>query len=128
MSQNKKDFARQLRGNPCQVYDALWQQLRKNQLGVRFRRRSILLGWIPDFWCPAARVAIEIEYDSDRERTAEHRRRDAILFRNAILVIRIPAQRVSESPEQVAREVGLVVEDSIRRQPYNNSLQRDREG
>lgn len=27
--------------------------------GFKFRRRSVVLEWIPDFWCPAAKLAIE---------------------------------------------------------------------
>ena len=118
----KAEFARNLRNNPTSAYDLLWQQLRKEQLGVKFRRRSLLLGWIPDFWCPAARVAVEIDYPSDEVRVDEHRRRDAILLRHAITVLRIPVDRIYQDAQQVAREVGLVVSGT--HSPHNKPLQR----
>jgi very-short-patch-repair endonuclease len=108
-SAEKKAFAKSLRRNPTATFENLWQQLRRSKLGVRFRRRSILLGWMPDFWCPAARVAIEIDYPSDDARVEDHRRRDRVLTRNAITVLRFPAERVQLNPEQVAREIELVV-------------------
>jgi very-short-patch-repair endonuclease len=65
----------------------------------------VLYGWIPDFWCPAMRVAVEIDYLSDHSRVEEHKRRDAMLARRAITVIRIPADRVYHELAQVTREI-----------------------
>lgn len=68
-----------------------------------------MLGWIPDFWCPAARIAIEIEYPADGDRFSKHRHRDAVLARHAITVVRVPVERIYSDVSQVAREIELFV-------------------
>jgi very-short-patch-repair endonuclease len=69
--------ARQLRAKPTQAEALLWSKLRKRQLGgFRFRRQHIIHAYIVDFYCPEAKLVIEIdgavhegqvEYDQDRE-------------------------------------------------------------
>ncbi len=108
MSPEKKAFARDLRGNPTVTYRLLWEQLRRKRLGVRFLRRAPLFGWIPDFWCPSRRIAVEIDYQSDSRRWMEHRSRDRALAERGILVLRFSAERVYADVEQVVREIELV--------------------
>jgi very-short-patch-repair endonuclease len=105
VSDSKKAFAAELRTNPTRAAEILWGVLRGKRLGHKIRRRAVLYGWIPDFWCPASRVAIEIDYPSDRSRIDEHRRRDDVLARRAIIVFRIPAERVYTELGQVVREL-----------------------
>jgi hypothetical protein len=59
---------------------ALWARLRgKNLLGIKFRRQQIIEGFIADFYCEAAKLAIEIDggIHSTQEQKAldEHRRK-----------------------------------------------------
>lgn len=105
VSDSKKRFAAELRRNPTVAAEVLWTILRGKRLGYRFRRRTILFGWIPDFWSSACRVAIEIDYPSDAQRSEEHRRRDAALAARAITVYRIPAERIYRELSQVRREL-----------------------
>ena|SRR5437899_1606439 len=71
--------ARTLRRTASATEKRLWQMLRGRQVfGFKFRRRSLVYGYIPDFWCPEAKVAIEIdgrEYPAKRERDAVRDRR-----------------------------------------------------
>jgi very-short-patch-repair endonuclease len=53
--------ARQLRRNSTDVEMKLWQRLRNNQLGVDFRRQHPAGPFILDFYCPALRLAIELD-------------------------------------------------------------------
>lgn len=105
VSAEKKSFAKKLRSNPTAASDQLWQRLRRKSLGAKFRRRAVLYGWIPDFWCPSARIAIEIDYPSDQLRSVEHKRRDGVLMRHSITVKRIAADRVYLELDQVVREI-----------------------
>jgi len=71
----KKQFwktpkARALRNNPTPSEARLWQHIRKEKLGVRFRRQHIILGYIADFYCPNKRLVIEVDgdyHDDNRE-------------------------------------------------------------
>ncbi len=57
-----KDFARKLRKNMTKQEVVFWQQIRKNRLGVRFRRQhSIDDQYIADFYCHEKRLIIEID-------------------------------------------------------------------
>lgn len=105
----KKEFARKLRNSPTRAYDLLWRRLRSKKLGVRFRRRAIVYGWIPDFWCPAARLVIEIDYPTDSLRDAEHRERDKVLAQMDVEVLRVASERVYSDADQVAREIEAIV-------------------
>jgi very-short-patch-repair endonuclease len=102
---SKKEMAAHLRASPTAAYEKLWQQLRSRKLGVKFRRRAVLYGWILDFWCPSERLAVEIDYASDKARFEEHRHRDSILAQHAIHVVRIPAERIYLASAQVIREL-----------------------
>lgn len=42
----------------------LWQHLRKNQSGAKFRRQVSVERYVLDFYCPSLRLAIEIDGDS----------------------------------------------------------------
>jgi len=57
--------------------EILWNELRDNKLGCRFRRQHGIGGYIADFYCFKARLIIEIdgkphefqkEYDTNRDK------------------------------------------------------------
>jgi very-short-patch-repair endonuclease len=55
----------------------LWQRLRNRQLcGVQFYRQKPLLSFIVDFYCPRAKLVIEL--DGAQHLEAEHRIKDAV--------------------------------------------------
>lgn len=57
-----KYFRRQNRNNPTQAEKTLWKHLRKKQLaGYRFQRQYSVENYILDFYCPKARLGIEID-------------------------------------------------------------------
>lgn len=71
---------RALRSNMTPAERSLWKHLRRRQLdGWRWRRQYSVGSYVLDFFCPAARLAVELdgavhqdparaEYDSERER------------------------------------------------------------
>jgi len=53
--------ARQLRSTPTDAEIRLWSRLRRKQLdGFRFRRQQQIGHYIVDFFCPAAKLVIEV--------------------------------------------------------------------
>lgn len=70
----------------------LWAALRPNRLdGLHFRRQQIIDGFIVDFYCHAAALAVEVdgpvhdgqvEYDADRDRILQARGLHALRIRN----------------------------------------------
>jgi lysyl-tRNA synthetase class 2 len=54
--------ARQLRANPTEAEVRLWSRIRRKQLeGFRFRRQHPLERHIVDFFCPEARLIVEVD-------------------------------------------------------------------
>jgi very-short-patch-repair endonuclease len=83
--------ARTLRRNLTEAERKLWSRLRGAQLeGASFRRQHPIGGYYLDFWCPAARLAIEV--DGGQHGFAGHAahdaRRTAALNANGIEVLR----------------------------------------
>ncbi|MBU0655989.1 MAG: endonuclease domain-containing protein [Gammaproteobacteria bacterium] len=73
-----KERRRELRSQPTSAEHRLWQYLRKNQLGVKFRRQHGIHHYIVDFYCPELALVIEVdgeihtsedtrEYDQERD-------------------------------------------------------------
>jgi very-short-patch-repair endonuclease len=76
---------------------ALWQWLRKKQLGVHFRRQFPLLNrYIADFYAPAAKLVVEIDggyHDAPARRRADGRRARALMSRG-LRVVRLSNELV----------------------------------
>ena len=68
--------AERMRETPTATEDALWQRLRAWRIGFKFNRQAVVLGWIADFYCAAAKLIIEV--DGGYHTSPQQRRRDAI--------------------------------------------------
>ena len=75
----------------------LWQRLRRRAGGMKFRRQHPFAGYVLDFYCPEAGLAIEIdgEAHSRGDRPARDRSRDARLAMLGLKVMRLPARGVA---------------------------------
>ena len=56
-----KDHANNNRKESTLAEDVLWQELRRDQLGVRFRRQHPIGDYIPDFVCLSLKLVIEVD-------------------------------------------------------------------
>jgi very-short-patch-repair endonuclease len=98
-------FAKTLRSEltPPEVW--LWRRLKALRAqGVRVRRQHPIGRYVLDFYCPAAKLAIEIDGYSHvmGDRPTHDERRDAWLRSQGIEVMRIPAVEVLRNPDEVA--------------------------
>ena len=101
----KLQRARQLRAEATRAEAMLWNALRRNALGVKTRRQHVLLGWILDFYIPAARLAIELDGPTHEARTDDDRVRDEARASVGIAPLRIESDRVESSLTEVLREI-----------------------
>ena len=99
--------ARELRDNMTLEENLVWQFLRKNQLGVKFRRQHPINSYIADFYCHRAKLVIEI--DGVNHRSKEHmiydKNRDAVMSDFGISIIRITNQECNENMSEVMRRI-----------------------
>ena len=84
----------------------LWHRLRRKQIhGAQFYRQKPLLTFIVDFYCPAARLVVEL--DGGQHFEEKHRfkddARDALLAELSLRVLRF-------DNGQVLRETGAVLD------------------
>lgn len=101
-----KSAARNLRVQPSIAVAFLWEHLRGCQLdGYRFRRRSVVLGAIPAFWCPAKRVAIDV----GEATTDKARRRDLEFLAVGITPLRFTPEEVFHDLDSVLARVSSVL-------------------
>ena len=69
-----KEHAEHNRKNPTQAESVLWNCLRSNRLGVKFRQQHIIGTYIADFLCVEKKLIIEVDggyHDSPEQRKAD---------------------------------------------------------
>ena len=106
--------SRQLRRKMTLPEVLLWQILRQVET-PRFRRQYGIDDYTLDFYCPKAKVCIEVDGYAHNmgERPQRDEARDACLAENRIEVLRIPAREVLDSPEAVADGIVRYCESKI---------------
>ncbi|MFQ2291754.1 endonuclease domain-containing protein [Aeromonas enteropelogenes] len=90
---------RELRGNPTEPERRLWQVLRAEQLGVKFRRQQGIGPYIADFYCPERLLVIEVDGDShfDERGLSHDEQRDAYMARLSLTVLRFSNREVMQN-------------------------------
>ncbi len=94
MKNNKKilkPYRKWLRNNSTPAEINLWIFLKNKQLsGRKFRRQHSIDNFILDFYCPAEKLAIELDggYHNTQEQSAKDKERDLILKSYGIKVLR----------------------------------------
>ena len=82
----------------------LWQWLRGSPAGIKFRRQYAAGSYILDFYCPAAKLAVEI--DGIAHDMGDRPQRDEVRTQwvedLGIKVLRVAAKDVLADPEAVA--------------------------
>lgn len=81
--------ARRLRHDATVPECLLWSRLRRRALGVRVLRQHPVGPYVVDFFCPEARLAIEVDGRSHDGRGAADAARTAALERLGLAVVRV---------------------------------------
>jgi len=97
----KHAFASKLRRNLTGSEKTLWGHLSKKQLGVWFYSQSLAYGYILDFWCPKAGLAVEVDGGIHVLTKKRDRKRDAVLRCKGILTMRFPNDSVDNNTAAV---------------------------
>ncbi len=81
----------------------LWQILRKRPSGFKFRRQHPLPPYVLDYYCPAAKLVIEVDGSAHNmgDRPLHDARRDAWLREQGLRVIRFDAADVMNDMNSV---------------------------
>jgi len=98
----------------------LWIQLRRRQLhGLRFRRQHPIDRCVLDFYCPEARLAVEIDGYSHgvADRPQRDARRDAWLGSKGVRTLRIPAALVLKDMDGALATIAAAIPPRSLRSP-----------
>lgn len=79
----------------------LWAMLRRNPAGLHFRRQHPAGPFVLDFYCAAARLAVEVDGPAHDDQAERDQRRTAWLAREGIRVIRFTTLEVEQHPAAV---------------------------
>lgn len=99
---------KQLRNNLTPAEAALWTMLQRSQLdGRKFRRQHSVGYYILDFYCPAEKLAIELNGEPHfrEEQMKYDQERTKFLNSVGITVIRFENREVFERPEEMLEEI-----------------------
>ena len=112
-SRRLQSFARRMRREPTDAEKKLWSLLRGRQVGgFRFRRQFPIGGYVLDFFCLEANLAIEA--DGGQHMDLAGRQRDEIrsanLLDRGVQVLRFSDIDILKTPDAVADEILLVLE------------------
>lgn len=101
-------FARSMRAEPTDAENKLWNILRRKCLnGYRFRRQRPVAGYILDFYCPARRLAVELDggQHADAGQAEYDRIRSLRLKELGIWILRFWDHDLLKTPDIVAAEI-----------------------
>ena len=115
-----KHFSRALRCNMTDAERCLWWRIRNKQLaGVQFNRQKPILSFIVDFYCPRAKLVVEL--DGAQHLEAEHLQkdvaRDEALQRLGIKVLRFDDRQLLTETDAV---VAVIYEEVVARLKSSN--------
>ena len=105
VTREKLELARDLRRRMTPQEKILWHALRNDALGaLHFRRQQVIAGYIVDFYCASAKLAVEIDGDSHLGRIEHDAVRDRALSEMGIRTLRIGNSEVDRDLDGVLRE------------------------
>ena len=94
----------------------LWQRIRRKQIqNVQFYRQKPLLAFIVDFYCPAAKLVIELDgsQHSEAEHQAKDQDRDAALASLGLRVLRFDNRQVLLETDAVLNVIDGMVKERL---------------
>lgn len=104
--------ARALRRQAPAPEQWLWQLLRGGRLaGHHFRRQHPLGPYVLDFYCPQARLAVELDGTGHLDRAEQDAARTAWLATQGVTVLRFWNHEVSGRPEVVLQAILDAIEE-----------------
>ncbi len=98
--------ARRFRQEMTNSEQILWSRVRGNRLlNLRFRRQHVVRGFIVDFYCHEAKLAVEVDGSVHEFQKDSDQMRDAVLTASGLSVLHFSATMVENNIEEVIRMI-----------------------
>jgi len=108
---NLKQFRRDLRKNASRGEVVLWNGLRKNGVGAKFRRQESIQQFVVDFYCPELGLAVEVDGVHHEHQIEHDSRRDVLLENIGVRTLRFKDSDVISNSELVLNAIRNVVSE-----------------
>ena len=118
-----RSFARMMRKKPTRAEKILWEAIRYDQLGVRFRRQYFIGGLILDFFCPRLFLCVEVDGEIHLESAQKEKDRE----RDAFLALDHRVRTVRFTNNEIYQDLPRVLE-KIKNSIQNSSPPPSEEG
>lgn len=100
-----KERAEEMRTNPTKAEAFLWEKLRANKIGVKFRQQHIIDQYIVDFACLKEGLIIEVDGAFHNQQKEEDQIRTVLLESLGYKVIRFSNEEVLNDIESVLTQI-----------------------
>jgi very-short-patch-repair endonuclease len=102
-----KDRRKELRRNMTVAEKALWQMIRNEQLGFKFRRQHSVSSYVLDFYCAPLKLAIEVDGSThlDKDVQLRDKIRQRELESHNITFVRVTDPQVLHDATYVLRAI-----------------------
>jgi very-short-patch-repair endonuclease len=108
-----RPLACQMRREPTRSERRLWEQVRRRQrLGCKFRRQHAVERFIVDFYCPQARLVVEVDGPVHQYTHEEDMVRQEFLQSLGLRVLRFTDDEVMSSLEGVIHQIDEALRDT----------------
>lgn len=109
-SADGRRYAKRLRKELTSPEIGLWLALRRNEVGLRFRRQHAAGVYVLDFYCAPAKLAVEVDGEAHGrgDRPERDARRDEWLGKQGVRVLRYTALDVLTNLEGVMRQIMVI--------------------
>ena len=119
-----KSVARQMRKEPTQAEDIIWQHLRDRQLlGFKFRRQHSIERFIVDFYCSEAALVIEVDGPIHQYSIEEDAIRQEYIESYGLRLLRFTNDEVLNNLDSV---LSRIAEELRKPHPFNSPLRSQR--
>jgi very-short-patch-repair endonuclease len=110
------ELAKRLRRTMTFEERTLWQAIRNDALsGLHFRRQQVIAGFIVDFYCASARLAIEVDGPVHSGRKDYDAERDQALSELGMRILRLSNASIRENLPMVLDRVAKEAERALLR-------------
>jgi very-short-patch-repair endonuclease len=103
--QDVRNRAKAMRKEPSAAEAVLWPLLRGNKLGFKFRRQHPFGAHVLDYYCPEARLDVELDGEQHKERVLADGMRDDWLRLQRIETLRIDTMDLFDGTPRNLRRV-----------------------
>jgi very-short-patch-repair endonuclease len=115
----QKDIRQELRKTISIVEKTLWQKIRNQQLGVKFRRQHGIGRYVADFYAPDIHLVIELDGDSHYQDDAQEydRIRDEFMRSMGLRILRFTNDEVMNNLDEVVLKIFQRIKQTAKQTP-----------